>query len=220
MNKVRPQLLCDQIYESLRHDIIVGALKPRERITELAVARQMGTSQGPVREAFKRLEEEGLLYSVPHSGTFVSPLDLNEMHITYILRAQVEALAAADAVANLTAEDEQHLQGLIEEIVAAAASDNLGLLSARDLAFHAYVCKLSRHQLLIRVFRQLETNILRIAYRTRDLTGAYPPDVARSEHVELLEALKSGDPERAARAFRDHIAWDKLQKRMQEHVRS
>lgn len=216
--RAHAHLLGTQVYTALREDIITGRLAPEQRLTELAIARQMGTSQGPVREALKRLEEEGLVYSVTHWGTFVSKVDVAEMREVFLVRARVEGLMAAHAATRFTDADAERLAVLVQELVGAAATDDVALMAKKDLAFHLYVCQLSQHQQLLRIWRLLETQILRYAHVGRQILGEYRPADAEGEHKQMLEALRSGDPERARLAFEEHISWDKVEHRMRKRT--
>src|ERR1700733_8573902 len=83
----------DGIYSHLRDDILTGRLRPGDRLAEVEVAHRMGTSQGPVREAFTRLREQGLLISFPHRGSYVSEISEEEARRAYAVRGVIEPLA-------------------------------------------------------------------------------------------------------------------------------
>lgn len=218
MGRVHVRLLGTQVFEALREDIITGRLSPGHRLKEMAIAAQMGTSQGPVREALRRLEEEGLVKSVPHVGSFVTGWDIAEMREVYEIRAVIEGLSAARAVWGLTPEDFSQLETLLDTLVDTAARDDPEGIARADLAFHAHVIRRAEHSVLIRLFQTLEAHILRCAFMTRTLTGAYPPERARAEHRTLIDALRTGDPRAASEAFRAHISWDVIEGRLVRDV--
>src|SRR5512141_2804217 len=79
---------------SIRRAIVNGVLRPGDRLMEADIAREMGISRGPVREALRQLEQEGLVISYPHRGTFVASLAADEASEIYVMRAVLEGLAA------------------------------------------------------------------------------------------------------------------------------
>src|SRR5215470_12665444 len=86
--------LPDQVYEHLRRAIISAELPPGEKLIELEIAAQMGTSQGPVREALQRLERDGLVERRARSATFVTSISPDEMYELFSIRSVIEGFAA------------------------------------------------------------------------------------------------------------------------------
>ena len=94
--KLEPALansLRQQVYDALVDALLDGRLEPGDRLREYQIAKQMGVSQVPVREAFRQLEEQGILVSYPNRGTFVVSIDENDAHEIYMLRINLESLA-------------------------------------------------------------------------------------------------------------------------------
>jgi DNA-binding GntR family transcriptional regulator len=102
------------VYAQVRHAILTGALRPKERITENQIAERFGLSRTPVREAFRRLEAEGLIVVVPQRGAFVSQPSLEDILEIYQIRTPLECMAARIAADAIT---EAQL-GRLEELVA------------------------------------------------------------------------------------------------------
>src|ERR687884_101601 len=99
LERLEPRALSRRIVDQLKRVIIAGELRPGDRVLETDLAEQLGVSRGPVREAFRQLEQEGLLVSYPHRGTFVATVPDEEIDEVYALRAHLEAYAARRVVA-------------------------------------------------------------------------------------------------------------------------
>src|SRR5919199_1243198 len=99
LERLEPRALSRRIVDQLKRVIIAGELRPGDRVLETDLAEQLGVSRGPVREAFRQLEQEGLLVSYPHRGTFVASVPEDEIEEVYALRAQIEVYATRRVVA-------------------------------------------------------------------------------------------------------------------------
>lgn len=197
------------IANRLRHQIVEGELSPGERIFEAQVARTLGTSRAPVREASRLLEREGLLVSQANRGFLVRELTIRELIDTTDLRTCVESYAVQRVAAG------SKLDQLLEALDGAAteienrcrAGDRPGQVAA-DFAFHRLVVENAGNRRLLTVFDQIATE-LRIAMRLMGAATADWESLARS-HRELIEALGTRDPAKAEAAVKQHIhlAWD------------
>jgi DNA-binding GntR family transcriptional regulator len=188
----------------LRQSILSGDLRPGDRIVELKVARSLGVSQTPVREALASLEREGLVIKVDHSRTFVSQLESGELREVLTLRAVLEGYCARLCAPRFTDSDQDILSGLVGEMRQAARRGDLRAVTDADLRFHEFIYSLSNHRLLREVLQGLQQR-LRLALAFAD--AVYSPDLAdiAASHVPVIEALSSRDPELAARAAGDHV---------------
>jgi DNA-binding GntR family transcriptional regulator len=193
-----------QVREALRNAIFAGVLKPGDRLVEAAIAREMGVSQTPVREAIRELENAGLVVSHPHRATFVRKYTRREMAEMYSLRAYLERLAVRLALPRLTDEDFQHLQDLIDRMVELAeAGDTAGMVEA-DVAFHAHIVRSSGHRLLLRTWEAVSppnsTYFTVVALAERGLS------YIAQRHPALLRAIRSRDVGVAEEAIERHIS--------------
>lgn len=126
----------DAIYRSLKRRILLNELKPETALTELGLAQDMGCSQGTVREALLRLQEEGLVQRSGHRGTSVTPLDAVVAGEMIALRRQIETRGALHADGRIDAATVSELTLLLGEMDAAAAqADEFRLIEA-DICFH------------------------------------------------------------------------------------
>jgi len=196
------RVLRSDAYDAIRQAVVGGAIKPGERINEAEVSRQMRISRAPIREAIRQLEQDGLLVSVPHRGTFVVTLSRDDVEEIYSLRADIESRAVHRALPRLTAEQLAALEALVGVMQTAAdAGDVSGLVEA-DTRFHRTIIEATGWSRLTRIWENLHPQTLTL-YTLTMLTDW--PSMNAQRHRPVLEALHRGDPECAAAAIREHI---------------
>lgn len=192
-----------QVRETLRKAILDGTLKPGERLVESALARQLGVSETPVREAIRELENAGLVVTYPHRATYVRAYKREELSEMYSLRAHLERLAVRLAVPRLRPEDQAQLQELVEEILARAQEGDVAAMVEADVSFHAYVVERSGHALLARTWRSVFPP--KSTSMTVVILAEIPLESHAERHKQLLGALQSGDVGYAEDVFERHI---------------
>lgn len=195
-------VLSDRVKEYIVESVLNGELKPGDRIVESSMARELGVSQAPVREAIRDLVLLGFLESEPYKGTSVRSFTYEELWETYTVRAALESLAARLATAHLTDDEANRLQRILDEMMEAAHRQDRDRLVQLDNRFHETILKISRNKTLHQLWKSLQFGTWSIVtYRK----SSYDPAYLAARHKELLEALKSGDPEKAAHAMQSHI---------------
>lgn len=211
MKSVIRQSLGDQVHQTLRESIIRGELKQGERLVELDIARRLGSSQAPVREALARLAEEGLVVSYPHKGSFVSNFTDKDIDEIYSFREIMEPFAIRRAIERLSDSDIEALEQLYEQMVAVDARHDIAAIGAADLAFHSYIYRLADHQFMGQVWELLSTKASRIWWYLH--YELYFPSLleAAHNHRALMDAIREHDAERAISAFLNHLAVAKRQ---------
>lgn len=195
-------VLSDRVKEYIVEEVLNGSLKPGDRIVESSLARQLGVSQAPVREAIRDLVLLGFLETQPYKGTSVRSFTPEELWESYTVRAALESLAARLAATHLTEGDADALQSILDEMMEAAHQQDRDRLVALDNTFHETILEISRNKTLHQLWKTLQFGTWSIVtYRK----SSYDPAYLAARHVELLDALKVGDPETAARAMQHHI---------------
>jgi DNA-binding GntR family transcriptional regulator len=183
-----------------------GQLRPGERVREVEIARTLGTSLTPVREALFRLTHDGVLAHRPRRGFFLAELPPEEMKDVYLFRATIEGLAASLAATRIQAAELATLERLIQMgEVAARAGDVLTNVEC-NAQFHATIMKAARHRLVERAWRLLAPLqwLPRAVAATPPMTPPLIDDwVAR--HRRILAAVQLGDPVSAERIAREHV---------------
>lgn len=181
----------ETVYQQLREDILSGRLRPGDRIAETEVAHRIGTSQGPVREAFTRLREQGLLISFTHRGSYVSEISVDEARDAYAVRATLERQALRLA---LPAMDESHYEQLqedIREMESAARNGDVAGNLARDMRFHRRIYEWSGSPTLLQCWGIIEMKIRKFAIVASPPAFEDPIRPVRS-HYALIEQMKAG----------------------------
>jgi len=196
-------VLSDQVKERLLEAILDGRYPPGARIVETRVARELGTSQAPVREALRDLEALGVVETSAFRGARVRRPSADELLEAFAIRAELESLGARLAIPRLTDEDLEELAGHVREMQRAAEAGDPHAEAAADAAFHGRIVALAGNATLERVWRTLEP--FSRTYITIVAPGADPRRIAE-EHVPVLDALRRRDPVRATEVFHAHFA--------------
>jgi DNA-binding GntR family transcriptional regulator len=198
--KRRP--LRDEAYDVLRRAILTGAFKPGDRVVEREVCERLGLSRSPVREAFRRLEQEGLVV-VSRQGLVVQTLSIEEVAELYQIRQQLEAMVARLAAQRCCAEQREELQAILAGIEQAIATDKPEMASGEGVRFHEKLAEIAGNRRLA----GLLTGIGEEIQRFRNLYVHIPSrsQNALEEHRLIMEAVCAGDAERAAQVMFEHI---------------
>ncbi|HYO88755.1 MAG TPA: GntR family transcriptional regulator [Candidatus Limnocylindrales bacterium] len=196
--------LAEQVYRQLRADIIVGRYRAGAKLVELDLAQKTGTSQGTVREALQRLEREGLVDRHAHRATYVTDVDTEAVHELFIIRATIEGIAVRRALRFMTAQDIEHLEALWLEMRQAGTHNDIAILVEHDMEFHRCICRLSRSSVLLSTWQPLYAQIQRFIVQTHPRYFLDLNSLADT-HISILDSIKAGDPEEAARVLQDHV---------------
>ncbi|MEV4601062.1 GntR family transcriptional regulator [Amycolatopsis sp. NPDC049253] len=186
----------------LRGMVRDGQLQPGQRLNEVELARALGISRGPLREAIQRLASEGLLNVVPHRGAYVRTFDADELRDLYELRTALETHAVRLAARRADNEDLRDLDDLLRATEEVLESD-VDTAYPGELDFHHRVVALSGNQSILRAFADANNQI----QLARSRSGRQPRRArdAFKEHREVLRALAAGDADVAARLMDEHL---------------
>ena len=195
--------LAEAIRARLREQILAGELAMGQRLTEQGVAEAMGTSAGPVREAFASLSREGLLISLPHRGTFVSSVSEEEARGAYEVRHRLEPYAFELASTRLTPEANAELDRLVSGLREAASRKDYATMIGLDMRFHGIFYAHSGNPILVAVWPLLEGTIRKFVAVAGPQYSRDYDDLAR-RHEELLANLRKGDMKAVTRELADH----------------
>jgi DNA-binding GntR family transcriptional regulator len=207
-------VLSAQVKDTILQWILEGELRPGARIIETKVARELGTSQAPVREALRDLATLGLVEMDPYRGARVREPAAEELVEAMELRGELEAIGARSAVRRIGEADLGRLNAILDEMrVRASAGDAHGQ-AVQNRAFHAAIIAASGNRTLQRLWAMLEP--FARSYLTATVPGADLVWLA-DRHAAIIEALRSGDPERAAEAMRVHAREAESQVLRAEH---
>ena len=199
---IERSVLSDRVKDHLLQAILTGEYAPGARIVETRVARDLGVSQAPVREALRDLEALGVVEINAFRGARVRHPSAAELLEAYAIRAELESMAARLALPRLTDADMAVLRDCLREMRDAAAAGDAHASAVADVRFHALVVERSGNRTLERVWRHLEP--LSRTYITIVLPGA-DLQVVADLHAPILAALEHGDPDEAAATYHEHF---------------
>lgn len=203
LTPVRYRNMAEQIATALRQAIADGKLRPAARLLEVQIAREMGTSRAPLREALIQLEREGLVVRQPNRGTFVADLTEDLVREVASLRGVLEGFAASLAVKRLTREDFERLETILKEMLTVARRGDFPRMVEWDYQFHEYIMRASGHRLLYETWVGMDRKI-RVYLSATNLMYADMKAVVHG-HLPILQALRRRDPQRAGRVMAEHM---------------
>ena len=198
--------LSDDVYAALQTLIMEHSLAPGDRLNIDALARELGVSAIPVREALRRLEAEGWVKFQPNVGAIVAPVDATAWEQQMIAVAILEGAATADAGAHLKPSDLTRIRKLAAEMEEVAAEGDAARFSRLNRRLHAAIFARCANGYLLELLEQTNQRLDRI----RDTMFTYLPErswAAIGEHAHLIELLEAGDPAEIERYAR----WHKMQ---------
>ena len=196
-------VLADQVRDHLLQGILSGRYPPHSRIVETQVARELGTSQGPVREALRGLQALGVVEISPFRGARVRRPTRRELLEAYSVRSALETLAARLAVPRMSDADIAELVTHVEAMVAAAHAGDGPAVAETDAAFHGRIVELADNPTLLRVWRSLEPASR--TYISLVVPGA-DPEWSAHLHTPILDALRRRDGAAVAAAIEGHFS--------------
>lgn len=190
----------DLVFNNLREIIISGYFRPGENLSERDIAEQLGVSRTPVREAFQKLEKEGLVIYTPKKGVTVPAFSIQQLKDIYHVREQMEGLSA-----RILAEkpEKDFLQAMRQNIELAAKETDAKKQALINGHFHHLMAQHTENPYLISIFENLHSKISLIrstslSYQDRVITNL-------KEHLQICDAIESGDPTLAEQVARLHI---------------
>ena len=195
--------LAERIQYEIEAMILSGVWEPGAHIREQALATQLGTSRGPVREAFRSLERSGLVDIVPNRGVFVRKSTFRDILETFDIRAQLALLAGQEAAQNVSPKFTSQLYALIDEMDAVTAHHNGDEYLQLNLRFHEKLYELCDNSKLRALDRELGRSIS--IYRRRGLVSGGGIQVSNQEHRQIVTVLMTGDSENTGQIFRQHV---------------
>lgn len=195
-------VLADQVKERLLESILDGSYPPDSRIVETAVAKELGTSQAPVREALRGLEALGIVEITPFRGARVRRLDPEELLEAYVVRSAIEVLGARLAMGRIGDQEVKGLLEIGERMKKAARSGDRRAVAEIDASLHGTIMELSGNKTLLRVWRSLEP--FSRTYITLIGPGSDPEWTAHL-HDPMLAAIRAKDGDALVRAIEAHF---------------
>ncbi|MBI1218113.1 MAG: FCD domain-containing protein [Rhodobacteraceae bacterium] len=197
------------VQRALRTAIITHRMQPGEMLSEQEIARRFDISRQPVREAFIKLSEAGLVRVLPQRGTQVARISMSEVNDARFVRQAVEIAIAAEAARQITEPGrralEQHLarQQEAAEREAEAREEAREQFYFLDEAFHAELALIAKRPAAWKLLENVKAQMDRVRFLAVELIS--PLDRIIAQHRAIMAAVKSGDPVAASEAMRAHL---------------
>jgi DNA-binding GntR family transcriptional regulator len=193
------------VYEQLKKKIITLGLAPGQPLNEDTLARELKISKTPVREALHQLGKDGFVENIPGKGFFVSPISLRDISEIFEVREMLESEAARKAVTRPNLE--KKIDPLLGKFVSAETEAQKITASSFKPGdqIHLVMFEVLENEKLLNIYKGVHEHVVRIRHYFLDRYDTKRMKEAFDEHMEILRALKSRDPERAQKAVREHL---------------
>lgn len=196
----------EEIRNAIREAIFAGELHPGDKIIETFWAKELGVSQGPVREAIRDLEAQGLVETIPFKGSRVRTLTEKDVRDNYSVRICLESKSIRDAIEQLTdrelGELTDRLRKILQEMDKCAAQGDLRHFTGQDADFHRTIINATGNQVLLRLWEQCN---MRNWFSVSALTDAESLKQLQQGHQRLLEEIAERDVTAAAATIEKHL---------------
>ncbi|CAN5458541.1 FCD domain-containing protein [soil metagenome] len=205
-NPAIAQLQCNSLANLVQAEIermiLDGELDSGAKLTESTLAEQLGVSRGPVREAFRMLEEAGLVQTEKNRGVFVRHVPIEEALEIFELRAVMDLYVGRKLAEGLGATEVRELRQLADAMDQAVKADNARDYHRFNLKFHDRLLQLAGNAKLTATYRKLVNELS--LFRRQNLTNESMTVYSR-EHRQIVKAIAAGDPETAGQAMYQHV---------------
>jgi phosphonate utilization transcriptional regulator len=191
------------VQRELERMIVAGDLAAGAKLNEVAIAELLGVSRGPVREAFRALEESGLVRLEKNRGVFVRQISVEEADEIYELRAVLDEFVGRRLAQSATPAQLRELKQMVERMEKATSRNDVDAYLAANLAFHDRMVELTGNAKLLLTYRRIVNELHLFRRATLTQGGALP--VSTREHREIVDRIASGQAAAAGRALHEHV---------------
>lgn len=195
--------LRDVVFQSLRRAILKGEMEPGERLMEIHLAKRLGVSRTPIREAIRKLELEGLVVMIPRRGAVVASITEKDMRDVLEVRRTLEMMAVEVACDRISAQDLKRLKEAAGEFERSRDSGDIIQMAQADMAFHEIIYNATGNLRLVNILSNLREQMYR--YRMEYLKDTSGYDRLRAEHARIYQGICEKNKEMARQAIQEHI---------------
>jgi DNA-binding GntR family transcriptional regulator len=193
----------DLVREEIIGRIKRGDLMAGDKLSELSLAQQFAISRAPVREAFRALEEAGLVRLEKNRGVFVRRIEEPEAQELYALRATLDEMAGGLLAPRMNEVTAEELEGWLARLAEAARIGDMKAYFPLNIAFHDRLVELTENHTLIEFYRKVIDRMHLL--RRRNFDEGQGSQASQDEHRAIVAALRTGQPKEAAQAMREHV---------------
>ena len=191
------------VQQEIERAILVGEYAPGSKLIEATLASKMGVSRGPVREAFRMLDEAGLVRTEKNRGVSVRDIPMDEAVEIFDLRAAMDELVGRQLAAKITASQLKEIRDLVSEMEKAVKLEDAYNYHLLNLKFHDRLVEMAGNRKLTEIYRKLIKELS--LFRRLNLTDGWLMPISAGEHRAIVKAIASGDADKAGRAMFDHV---------------
>ncbi|MEO7008264.1 MAG: phosphonate utilization associated transcriptional regulator [Caldimonas sp.] len=195
--------LASVVQTELERMILSGELAPGEKLTEMALATRLGVSRGPLREAFRMLDEAGLVRTEKNRGVFVRDLPVEEAIEIFDLRAAMDELVGRRLAETITAAALREVRTLVDSMEHSVKAKDAYNYHLQNLKFHDRLVELAGNSKLTAIYRKLIKELS--LFRRLNLADDWLMPISVGEHRQIVKAIASGDADAAGKAMYDHV---------------
>lgn len=196
------------VQDEIERLIVNGTFKVGQKLVEADLAQRLGVSRGPVREAFRGLEEMGLLRLSRNRGVFVREINLDEAFELFEVRAGLDGLAGQMLALRATDEQIEELRKIVKRLESLNGEDDLDAYFQENIHFHDRIVEMTQNRKFAEINKRLmkETRLLR-----RSGVQGGGREISNIEHRQIVDAIASRDPELAAHVMSSHVlnGWER-----------
>jgi DNA-binding GntR family transcriptional regulator len=215
--RIKKEVMSSKVYAAVKDMIADYRFKPGARVNVEKVSRELGVSRTPVWEAVRRLEQEGLLKNIPNRGVFMIEMTLEMAYELFQVRGALERLAGRLAVEHMDNRTVEKMSRCLEDqLKVIEKEDPLGY-SRLDFEFHSIIYKASRNRVLEEMLESVRTKMQPVNMQILPILPRLYQD-----HLKILEAMQSKDPDSVEETFIHHNAniLEQIKKDMEWAARS
>jgi phosphonate utilization transcriptional regulator len=195
--------LANVVQQEIERAILAGEYAPGDKLIEATLATRMGVSRGPVREAFRMLEEAGLVRTEKNRGVFVRDIPIDEAVEIFDLRAAMDELVGRQLAANITTTQLKEIRALVDAMEKAVKAQDAREYHLLNLKFHDRLVEMAGNRKLTTIYRKLIKELS--LFRRLNLADSWLMPISASEHRQIVKAIAAGDAEAAGRAMFQHV---------------
>jgi phosphonate utilization transcriptional regulator len=208
--------LTSVVQQEIERAILQGEFAPGAKLIEASLAQRMGVSRGPVREAFRMLEEAGLVRTEKNRGVFVRDIPIEEAVEIFDLRAAMDDLVGRKLARDIAPAQLKEIRALVDAMEKAVKAEDARGYHLLNLKFHDRLVEMAGNSKLTAIYRKLIKELS--LFRRLNLADGWLLPISAGEHRQIIKAIASGDADAAGRAMFDHVM-DSKERTIANHLK-
>lgn len=196
------------VQQEVERAILAGEYAPGTKLNEAALAEKMGVSRGPVREAFRMLDEAGLVRTEKNRGVFVRDIPIDEAVEIFDLRAAMDELVGRQLARNIAPAHLKEIRTLVDAMEKAVKAEDTYNYHLLNLKFHDRLVEMTGNRKLTAIYRKLIKELS--LFRRLNLADGWLMPISAGEHRDIVKAIASGDADKAGKAMYEHVMESKV----------